>query len=186
MSLEFFNENFYDEINNKVANKEATEDEIRMYSQYIRPSNFYENYNPSKNFLREFKDSLDWQQYCMWHCPFEEFVWEMKDYVWFNELLCNHPNDYSEDFYRRYFHFYFDKDFYLKIQQNPYSIHLPKEQYMKQIGSVGQALDHGLGLRSITKLELLLRYELKENVSKWSGRLSYTNPRYCKKGKTWK
>ena len=106
MSLEFFDQHLYEEINDKVASGKATEDDIRMYSQYIRPSNFYENYNPSKNFLREFKNSLDWQQYCMWHCPSEEFVWEMKDYVWFNELLCNHPNDYSEDFYRKYFHFH--------------------------------------------------------------------------------
>lgn len=185
MSLEFFDQHLYDDINEKVAKNTVTEDEIRMYSQYIRPSNFYENYHPSKNFLREFKDGLDWQQYCLWHCPSEEFVWEMKDYVWFNELLCNHPNDYSEDFYRRYFHFYFDKEKYLFYSEHPYQS-VPKEEYKKQIGSVGLALEHGLGLRSITKLELLLKYELKQNVSNWTSRLNYTNPKYCKKGKTWK
>lgn len=184
--LEFFDQNFYDEINRKVANNEATEDEIRTHSYYIRPSNFYENYICSKNFYREYKDNLDWQQVCMWTNLSENFVWEMKDYVWFNELLCNHSNDYSEEFYRKYFHLYFDKDFYLQIQQNPYSIHLPKDQYKKQIGSVGLALEHGLGLRSITKMELLLKYELKQNVPNWSSRLNYTNPKYCKKGKTWK
>lgn len=179
--LEFFDQNFFDEINQKVAKNKATEEEVRLYSQYIRPSNFYENYNCSRNFYREFKNNLDWQQVCMWTVLPEEFVWEMTDYVWFNELLCNHPNDYSEEFYRKYFHFYFDKDFYLQIQHNPYSVHLPKDQYKKQIGSVGQALDHGLALRSITKLELLLKYELKQNVPKWIDRLKYENPKYCKK-----
>lgn len=179
MSLNFFDQNFYDEINKKVANNKATEDEIRMYSYYINSSNFYENYNPSKNFLREFRNDIDWQQYCMWHCPSEDFVWEVKDYIYFNELLCNHPNDYSEDFYRKYFHFYFDKNAYLKVYKFPH-IQPYIDSYKKQIGSVGQALDHGLALRSMTKLELLLRYELKQNIPNWTDRLKYENPRYCK------
>lgn len=179
MSLEFFNQRKFDEINEKVRDNTITDEEIRLYSHWIEEENFYENYHASKNFLREFKDDIDWQQYCMWHCPSEEFVAEMKDYIFFNELLCNHPNDYSERFYRNYFHDNFDRDAYLFYHEHPYN-NIPKDKYMKMIGSVGQALDHALALKGMVKLELLYKYELKTEISKWVERLSYTNPKYCK------
>lgn len=103
----------------------------------------------------------------------------MKDYIFFNELLTNHPNDFSENFYRNYFHDYFDKDLYLFYYKNPYNS-VPKEKYRKMIGCVGQALFNAVALRGMTKLELLYKYELKPEVSKWVERLSYTNPKYCK------
>ena len=184
MGLKFFDQKLYETINKKVSDDTATEDEIRMYSNYIRPSNFYQNYSYSENFLREFKEDIDWQQVCMWTSPREEFVWEMVDFIYFNELLCNHPNEYSEDFYKRYFYSYFDKDFYVRVNLNPYN-NIPTERYKKQIGDVGQALDNGLGLRAETKLDLLHRFELKKYISKWEDRLDWTSDKYCKKGKTW-
>lgn len=180
MNLEFFDQTFYDEINRKVATGKATEEEIRSYSNYIRPSNFYENYNCSTDFLREFKDSLDWQQVCMWTCLPEDFVWEMEDYIYFNELLFNHPNDYSEEFYRKYFTSYFDKNSYKEIHKHLFKS-FPKQFYMKQIQSVGQVLENGLALTGMTRLELLYKYELKENIKNWAPRLNFINAKYCKR-----
>lgn len=179
MGLEFFNQRLYDEINEKLRDGTITQTEIRTYSQYIDEQNFYENYTPSENFMREFKDDINWQQYCMWHTFDEKFVEEMRDYIFFNELLCNHPNAFSERFYRNWFHDNFDKDLYLYSYKHPYNS-CPKDKYRKMIGSVGQCLDNAVALRGMVKLELLYKYELKPEIGKWVERLSYTNPRYCK------
>ena len=175
MSLDLFDERLYDLMNEKIRNKTISEEEIRTYSYLIEPNNFYQNYTASCSFLREFKDDLDWQQICMWQLPPEKFVWEMEDYIYFNELLCNHPNDYSEDFYIKYFKFYFNKEKYLFYNEHRYQS-VPKEEYKKQIGSVGQAIDHGLALPATVKIKLFYKYELKQNISKWADRITYEHP----------
>jgi len=67
----------------------------------------------SEDFMREFKDNLDWKSVCMWQkLSSEEFIYELREYIDWRCLIEYQRDNISLDFYQKMKHEGYIKPWY--------------------------------------------------------------------------